>query len=166
MSKFTDAAGHEWTLDINLDSVETVKEKCSGLSLYELLNDKCEPLADLLSNRSLLAQVCWILAGGDGNLDAQRAFCRALKGDALQAMEDAFLEELGSFSPPAQRAALEQFLRTAKAVHRKGLEELTKQLKKIEDDPATALTQMLSSQSGSLPDTSDSTSPAARHAGA
>jgi hypothetical protein len=158
MSKFTDSAGREWTLDINLDSVETVKSELQGLSLYELLNDHARPLGELIANLPLLAHVCYILADVAASGVDQRSFAKALKGDTLNAMLNAFLEELTDFfHEPAQRAAMQEFLKTCRAIYRTAGSMLTSELQKMTANPETALTEILSMPHGKPRASSDST---------
>jgi hypothetical protein len=71
MSRFKDKTDREWTLDINLDSVELVKN-ATNVSIYELTDNKAKGLADLLCNLPVLAHVCYILGRrGGGCLSAR-----------------------------------------------------------------------------------------------
>ena len=159
MSTFKDREGREWTLDINLDSVEQVRKE-TNVSIYELTNDRCKPLAELMSVPPILANVCYILVGAKEAGVDQRTFATSIKGPEFEAMTEAFQEELMLFFQGPRQEALRTVWAGAKAAQRKSTEKI-----KLLDPEKLAdhlLTQIGSTTSGALLD-SLAFSPAKSH---
>ena len=161
MSTFIDNQGRKHSLDINIESTELV-HKATGVSIYLLLDDKMRPLGELVSNLPVLAHVCYILANAEGQGISQRDFALALKGDVIQAMLEAFLEELTAFFPDSRRrAAIAEFVRAIKMVETKAMAMLEKETQALDLERLTdqCLTKITSMRSGASPDSSASPIP-------
>lgn len=159
MSQFTDAKGKAWTLDINVDSLDEVYKQ-TNVSLALLFDDNAKPMAELLGNLPVLANVCYILADAQTAGVSQRDFAKAIKGDVIEAMTTAFLRELTLFFPDARRrAAIEKMMSIWKSMETTAMGRAEVELAKIDPQQLAdaALTKMLLTTSTNLPDMSEFT---------
>lgn len=107
MSTFKDAKNREWTIDIDPLNVSDVHKEL-GVSIYTILDDGMKPLRELLENTPVFLNVVYILVREQcqsKQID-DREFLRGLKGDAMEAMCDAFYEALANFFPKKKRELL------------------------------------------------------------
>lgn len=158
-SQFADLSGRVWTLNIDLDSIEQVRSE-TNVSIYELLNDECRPLAELLNNMPVVAHVGYVLADAEAAGVDRKSFVKSLKGDPFSHLVDAFLQELADFFPDSRRRAAIAKLTTAwKSLENQALDRLATALEKIDPHEVarTVLTKMLSTKSGASSATSEST---------
>lgn len=157
MSTFTDATNREWTISLDLDTVERIQTE-TNVSIYLLLQDECKPLAELLDNLPALAHVCYIACDAESAGVERKAFCKAMKGDALKRMVDAFLEELRLFFPdPRRREAVGKLIDAVHAFEEKAIAMLTSEMAQTNPDQLAdiALTKMLQKRHGDLSAGSD-----------
>jgi len=152
VSTFKDKNDKEWTLDINIDAVERV-HALTGVSLYELANDKARPLGRLIEDLPRFAHVCYVLAGAEEQGVSKRDLATAIKGQWLEAMTDAFLDELILFFPTAKSRALRTIVELSRSMLKKATGEL--ETINIEQLSEAAVTRILSEKSGGWLATSD-----------
>jgi hypothetical protein len=107
VSTFKDAKNREWTIDIDPIGVSDVHKEL-GVSLYTILDNGLKPLGELLENTPVFLNVVYILVREQCQAKQvdDREFLRGLKGDAMEAMCDAFYEALASFFPKKKRELL------------------------------------------------------------
>lgn len=150
MTTFNDAHGRQWTLTLDLDTVERIQTE-TNVSIYLLLHDECKPLAELLENLPVVAHVCYIACDAHAHGVERKAFCKSLKGDACEAMVDAFLEELKLFFPdPRRREAVGKLIAAVHRFRDKALTELAQEMSQIDPEKIaeSVLTQMRRKKSG------------------
>lgn len=161
MNTFTDLKGRKWDVSINIANVALV-EKNTGVSLYLILDDKAQPLQELLENLPLFATVVYWLCKRQA--DAQGIddydFAEAIAGDCLLEMRDALIEALVDFFPDARRRALlARMMTSGKRVEQMAMERMEKTANGMnwEAMESAALTSLLNESSGSTPEPSEST---------
>jgi len=109
MSKFTDAKDRTWEIP-HFDPLNCAEvHQATNVSLYTLTAGKMEGLSNLFSNFPVFANVLFVLLKDQVRERAvdERAFMQGLVGgDAVEAAEEAFWEELLFFSPKRLRELL------------------------------------------------------------
>jgi len=108
MHPFKDTKGRDWQLEITVAAVKRVRS-LTGVDCYKLIDDKLQPLVDLMGDPVRLCDVLFALvqrqAQQQGLTDED--FGAALGGDVLGAAAEAFVQELVDFFPdPRVRKAL------------------------------------------------------------
>lgn len=105
MHRFTDAAGRDWLLTVNVNTVKRVREAL-GLNLLEVLGgDVLERLAaDPILLVDTLYVICQPQAKERGLSDEQ--FGEAMAGESIGQAAAALVEALLDFFQPAQRQLL------------------------------------------------------------
>jgi DNA-binding transcriptional MerR regulator len=159
MSRFTDNNGREWKLSIDVYTVEQVHKE-TGVSIHTLLDDKFESLGAVVDNTPVLAHVCYVLADANDAGVSHKAFAKAIKGDSIEGMKRAFLEELAFFFPDERRRqAIRKILAVVERALEKGLQQATKDLesKTTEELADAVLTSLSLPTSTNLPAISEST---------
>lgn len=157
-NQFADRSGHIWTIDINVDAIEQVHRE-TNVSLYTLIDDKLKRLAELLDNLPAFAHVCYLLVGAEAAKVDRPTFARTIKGDVVDAMVNAFLEELKDFFPDARRrAAIGKLVQSIQKFQNLAMDQVTDNLAKIDPDQIarSVLTQIMSKPSGVSPAAPDS----------
>ncbi len=119
---FTDNENREWSLKLDWDLHEQVKDR-EGVMLLSLGDDDCALLARLHTDFALLVNILWVLcedqAAGHGLVDdeklsATRKFAKGLGGDVLENAAEALVGAVIDFFPNrGQRESLAEL--TAKA---------------------------------------------------
>ena len=105
MKVFKDAAGREWTVEVNVQSIKRVR----GLLDVDLLDAVGGDLIErLLGDPVLLCDIVYCLCKpeADERGVSDEEFGRAMAGEAIEAATTALLEELVDFFPPKKRALL------------------------------------------------------------
>ena len=105
MKVFKDAAGREWTVEINVQAIKRVR----GLIDVDLMDAVGGDLIErLLGDPVLLCDVVYCLCKpeADERGISDEEFGRAMAGDAIESATGALLEELVDFFPPKKRALL------------------------------------------------------------
>jgi regulator of extracellular matrix RemA (YlzA/DUF370 family) len=107
MKTFTDNAGRTWTVTINVDAMKRVRDAL-GIHLGKVLDDKLNPLAEILEDPIRLVDVVYCLCKqqADSQAVSDVDFGRAMAGDAIMAAADAFVEALTDFFPNARARAM------------------------------------------------------------
>lgn len=150
MSSFKDNTGREWTIDINVDSIDRV-HKATGVSIHLLLDDKCKAFGELVANMPAFAHVCYILCDAEEAGVDQRVFAKGLKGDPFNLMVDAFLEELTLFFPdPRRREAVGKIIQSLRSLNNQMMTKLTTEMETFDPEKVATdvLTKMLKKKSG------------------
>lgn len=157
MTTFQDANSREWNISLDLDTVERIQQE-TNVSVYLLLADECKPLAELLGNLPVLAHVCYIACDAEAQGVERKAYCKAMKGDALKRMTDAFLEELKLFFPdPRRREAVGKLIDAANSFEEQALSKLEKEMAQVNPEKwaENEITRMLRRKPGNSSDGSD-----------
>lgn len=108
MRIFTDDAGHEWTIRINVAQVKRLRAAL-GVDLLSLHEDGCKGFTALMSDLVLLVDVLYVLCRDEATQRcvSDEDFGAGLAGESLEQATVAFLAELTDFFPDARaRAAL------------------------------------------------------------
>lgn len=111
MARFTDRAGREWNVDINIGSVMRMKKE--GVNLLELEENKGKLLTELYTDDILLVQWVWKVIQFDARKlgVSEEDFYAALGGLSLAEARRAFFEEYANFSrSPGTRSSLQKWL--------------------------------------------------------
>lgn len=101
MKQFKDSTGVAWELDINVESIERVKELCK-LDLTQLFNDQFALLSELFEDTARLTAVLVVLCAPDD----EPAFKRAMRGDCLEDAAKALVDDVIDFFPNRKRRDL------------------------------------------------------------
>lgn len=140
MRTFTDNAGRNWTIGLNVDAVKRVRE-LAKVDLLEAIEGKL--LEQLSGDPILLCDVLYALV--KPTADAQQVsdvdFGRALGGDCLDAATTALLEEMVDFFPKRRRSLLGKALRKFQDVEAKALNIAEARLDSLNVDSALASAQ-------------------------
>lgn len=99
-SSFKDLKDRTWTIEINVYSVKTVKERL-GVNIFTLVDNRYEGLTKLQGDLAKLVDVIFCLCEeqAKAKVVSDEDFGRALAGDALGAANDAFEVALINFFP-------------------------------------------------------------------
>ena len=118
---FTDTAGRDWTVAINVNAVKRVK---AALSIDLLEAIKGPLIEDFVENPVLLCDTLFVLCQEQADAKGvdSEAFGKAMGGDALDHAVAAFLEALVGFSPGPRRALLTKTLTKIETIRRMGVE--------------------------------------------
>jgi hypothetical protein len=132
MKTFKDASGREWTIDINLNTIEQVIASCK-IDLTALFEGEHETLAQLFNTPRLLVSVLWVLCGPEqpDALLSEKLFKANMKGDALEAGANALVDDIIDFFPRARqrevcRAAVKKYWEMVEVAHQKAEADLQK----------------------------------------
>ena len=110
MKRFNDATGKQWEFEVDLVSIERVKDD-TGVDLTLLFDDEMKSLAAVTGNPAQLAAVLWSLIRNPDWLPEvckgrKLEFLKALRGDALEAGAKALMDGVIDFFPSERRRAL------------------------------------------------------------
>ena len=156
MHSFRDNAGRVWAVAINVAAVKRVRGLVN-VDLYKLVDDGFKPLAALVADPVLLADVLYCLCKdeADARQVTDEDFGRALAGDAILSAAEAFSEELIDFFPDARtRASLTKVLAAGRTVREKILDHAEALVEGL--DPAAEARRWIASF-GTSPGASGST---------
>lgn len=169
MKIFKDANGREWTLDINLDARNQVRERVKivkdGVEVpFDLLDvEAAQRIAVIgdMQDAATIGQVLWALCreqAEKANID-ERGFYRAIKGDVWDAACAALKAELVDFFPSDRRALLASAMQKAVEIRAMLIQQSMEKLSsgELEAQVQAEMQRMLSGASTSLPDSSEST---------
>lgn len=110
MKQFTDNAGRQWTIEINVAALKRVKG-LTGVDLLDVLDGTL--IERLIRDPVLLCDVIYAARKpeADERSVTDEEFGRAMAGDAIEHATAALLDEIVSFCPsPRDRAALGRVL--------------------------------------------------------
>lgn len=109
MKRFTDNAGREWLVEVNVAAVERVRTACD-LDLLSAVDPRAGLLEKLAADPVLLVGVLWTLLQEQAEMKhvSPEQFGRAMGGDALDAGAEALGEALIGFFPRLRRRLLQQ----------------------------------------------------------
>lgn len=115
MPKFTDTAGREWPVALNVATVKRIRDG-AGLDVLKLAEQKT--LVQLLDDPCKLAEVLWCVIEPEANKReiSPEDFGSALAGDCLEAATDCLLEALCDFFPKRRADILRGLLQKARRV--------------------------------------------------
>lgn len=149
MKSFKDTEGREWVVEVHVTAIKRV-QGLLGLDLYALVDDGFKGLGELLAHPVKLVDVIYVLCKpqADERGITDEDFGRAMRGDAIGAAADAFLEEYVDFFRGPQRAALREVIAKARAVEAKVTSRLMGMIAAIDVDFEA---NRLSASSGSSP---------------
>jgi hypothetical protein len=162
MHTFNDNANppKTWTVEINVQAVKRCRALV-GVDLYGLVGDGLAGLGKLLGDPVQLVDVLFVICKdeADGRKLTDEDFGRAMRGDAVQAAADAFLEELADFFPDARiRAGLAKVIQASRTLRDRTItlatEEADRKLASLDYDSEA---RRLIASSGSSPASSAST---------
>jgi hypothetical protein len=152
MKQFKDASGKTWELDINVGSVEVVREVCK-VDLTQLFGDGNQSLMRLFEEPSHLTTVLLCLlsltpSNFDKNGIDKAAFLKAMKGDALEQAANALVDDVIDFFPSRRqrevyRAAVNKLWETVNAGQDLAMTKI------VEIDPMPKLKALLASATSS-----------------
>lgn len=112
MKTFTDNAGRNWTIAINVDAIKRVRGLLD-IDLLEIVEGKL--IEKLIRDPVLLCDVVYAVCKPEADAKgvSDEEFGRAMAGDAIELATKALLEDLVGFSPsPRDRANLQRVLET------------------------------------------------------
>jgi hypothetical protein len=111
VASFKDAKDREWVIDIDPTTVDDVNNELQ-ISLYTILDNGMQPLKELLENRPVFYNVVYILVREQCQSQgvSDREWLRGIKGDATEAMCEAFYRALAEFHPKKKRELLIQLM--------------------------------------------------------
>lgn len=109
MTTFKDCTGREWTLQLSMGSVRSVKLACK-LDIGE--PSKVEIVCVIIASPDMLADVLWQLLKRDAESNGvtQDDFFDAMDGAALEAARTAFSEAYIAWCPESSRVAVREAL--------------------------------------------------------
>jgi hypothetical protein len=130
MAKFTDSAGRDWILRLNVDLIESVREL--DVDLADMTSRTFFRLAD---DPIMLVRVLWRLVAKQAEETAVTPadFGEALVGDAIDAASEALLEAITDFFPKRKR----ELFRKAAEVGKRTIAAADGLAARTMDDPAT-----------------------------
>lgn len=110
MKSFTDNTGKQWEINVNVNTIERVRDLC-GIRLDKLFDDNLSLLEAVLDDPLRLTDVLWAVVGDGGD---KVAFLMSLAGDALESAANALVEATIDFFPnPKRRHLLRETIRKA-----------------------------------------------------
>ena len=125
MKVFTDAHGHEWSIDIDVNTIRRVRD-LAGCDLLDLDTVFKRLGTDTVLLCDVLYAVCQPVAEAKGV--TSEAFGAALRGDAIDTATQALLQELACFFPKRRRVLLESILARIEDVEERILAAATARL--------------------------------------
>lgn len=140
MARFTDNRQRAWLVEINYATIKAVRARL-GLDLLKLVEDRMQPLAELLRDAVRLIDVLYVVCERqckEANV-SDEDFGRALAGDALEEAADAFMQGLVAFFPKRQREALSTALAKGRKVGELVMDRALRTLDSV--DPASVADQ-------------------------
>lgn len=129
MSKFTDATGETWTIEISVHEIKQLRVELS-VDLLKLMEDGGQMLKDLASDPILLVDVISVLLTEQitrRGLD-ERAFAGRLVGSGIANALDALIEAIANFFPPQRGAMIRRGWAKAQEMETRAMERLTSHL--------------------------------------
>ncbi len=137
MKPFKDRESTEWKVDINIDTIKSVRDL---LKVDLLLIGEDPALHNQLStNPVFLVDLLYVVCkeqAEEREVD-DRAFGRRMKGDAIEDAADALISELVDFFPKGKRTALQKAIEKATAVQTLAMERAVREIDAM--DPAAML---------------------------
>ena len=106
MPKFTDNAGREWRLDLNMWHVKRVRD-VTGIRLMDLKKDG---VFAALSDPVAVVDVLWVILEKEAGARklTQEDFAKGLVGDTFEAASDALTDAVVDLFPSPKRKLLEK----------------------------------------------------------
>jgi hypothetical protein len=130
MRTFTDNAGRQWQVEINVAALKRVRG-LTGTDLMQAIEGSGGLIEKLIRDPVLLCDVVYALCKpeADAKSISDEDFGRAMAGDAIEHATAAVLEELVSFCPsPRDRANLGRVLRATQGVLEKARDLTTRRI--------------------------------------
>jgi len=120
MRTFKDNAGRDWTIAVNVDVIQRVRDLLKVDLLTVLEGELTQKLID---DPILLCNVVYVVCKpeADAKNVTDQDFGRSMAGDAIDAATTALLEELVDFFPRARRGLLATALKKLREVERKAV---------------------------------------------
>jgi hypothetical protein len=157
MKTFTDNAGRNWTVTINVDAIKRVRGLLDVNLLGVIEGDLLERLIrDPVLLCDVVYAVCKPEADAQGVTDEE--FGRAMAGDAIDHATKALLEELADFSwSPQRRANFRRIVNTTWAMIDKAERLVAAKLESGQlEQAAERVLETLNASSGSSPESLES----------
>ncbi len=118
ITKFTDNAGTEWTVTVNVAVLKRAKASL-GIDLGKLFDEKLKGLSELIADTVTLVDALYVTCSASHPEITDEQFGAALGGDCLENATAAFVEGLLDFFPnPKGRKALRQILNLTEKAQR------------------------------------------------
>lgn len=149
MHAFTDGKKRVWELEINVEQIRRVKDRCK-VNLVALVADGLQPLAELVADPVALVDVLHALVADECEARSVTPadFGRAMFGDAINFAADAFVDELMDFFPDARaRMALGKVVRKSRTIHNKAMDRVNEAIDKIDPENEQTIEQVLAQMS-------------------
>jgi hypothetical protein len=130
MAVFKDRNDREWTLAVNVGTIERVREQCGGFDLLEAAGGaEATVFHRLATDPILLVRVIAALCEPEKHGVSLESFYAAMVGDAIDRGATALMEEIVNFTPsPELRAIQKRALAKAGEVRSQGLAMLEETL--------------------------------------
>jgi len=111
VASFKDAKDREWVIELDPPIIDVVNNELQ-VSLYTILDNGMQPLKELLENRPVFYNVVYILVREQCQAKgiSDREWLKGIKGDATEAMCEAFYRALAEFHPKKKRELLIQLM--------------------------------------------------------
>lgn len=155
MKTFTDNAGRDWQVAVDVAAVKRVRGMCDGLDLITAIEGTLfhQLSADPVLLVDVLYAVCKPQADERGVTDQQ--FGAAMAGDAIDKATDALLEEICDFFRSGRRTVLKTGLQKLRAAETLAMSQAVAKVQEI--DVADLMRQAAGDSSTSSPASSVST---------
>ena len=152
MAKFTDNAGREWIITVNVGSVRRVRD-LAGVNLLDIA-DGGKVIGDLLSDPCRLVDTVYAICKPQADVlnVSDEMFGESLVGDSIDRATQALFEGIADFFPQGRRQALMKVIQKLNDFQKRTLEAASAKLDSPELD--RLMQQALSDFSGSLPGSS------------
>ena len=107
MHEFRDTKDRTWKLEINVDSIEQVKEQC-GINLLDMADPDSGLMREINAFPPLVGKLLFAAVADQAKTKEvdEREFKRSMSGDCLSLAIDALLEEIVLFFPKHRRSLL------------------------------------------------------------
>ena len=149
MKKFKDANSREWIVNIDVETIERVRDLC-GVNLAQLFGEAdLSALALLYDDPCHLAKVLDVVLTPNQPAEEKAALMAGLTGDALEAAANALVEATIDFFPnPRRRDLARQTVRKLWGVVEAQQDRAIQKLSEL--DPTSLVSAMTSAPSSEL----------------
>ena len=155
MTSFKDAAGREWRLEINVDTIKRVRGSTLKVNLLDVVDRKSALLGQLAEDPVFLVDLLFVLCQPQAEKEnvSDVVFGQAMAGDVIEQATTALLEEIANFFPAGKRQILMKMLEKIKAIE---TQVNQKAQQKLDSPELEQLIQKeLDALFGSLPESSE-----------
>ena len=126
MATFIDAAGNEWNVEIDVETIRRVRKE-TGFAFGTCLNDDMQSYYSMIEDYELMPSVMHAILEPAIKSDgiSKDTFLNNVKGEAIESAQIAIWDAFAFFCPPRQRQLLQEIKTATETMSEEQLKKAT-----------------------------------------